>query len=320
MENNICLITGDDLFERNRKLEEIKKNFGELVKGINYIVLDKDNISSLISELTTYPFGFEKKLIIVNIATKMSSDDENSNNKNDWFNDDVTKNILNSIDTNVIVFVGDFQARSKIYKFVSANGKCIECNKPKSKKDIAPWVVSITRQYNKNISIENANYMIQICSADKLLLFNEIQKMIDYIGEREEILKDDIEKVGIRTLETIIFDLTDCIGTRNISNTLKFLEELLAQKEPLQKILIMIARHFKSLLITKICILENRSIADELNTKFPFIINKYKDQARRFELNELEDIIINLANLDADSKIGKIDLKIGLELCLINAM
>ena len=91
MENNIYLITGDDLFERNRKLEDIKKNFGELVKGINYIVLDKDNISTLVSEVTTYPFGFEKKLIIVNVATKATSDDESANTKNDWFNDDITK-------------------------------------------------------------------------------------------------------------------------------------------------------------------------------------------------------------------------------------
>ncbi len=316
MEKNLYLITGDDLFERNRKLNEIKNNFGELVKGINYIVIDKDTIESLNSEVTTYPFGYSQKLIIVNI----SSTQEEGSNKKDWFTKELTESILNSIDMNVIVFIGDFQARSKIYKFVSANGKCIECNNPRSKKDIAPWVVSIARQYNKNISLENANYMIQICSADKLMLFNEMQKMIDYIGDREEILKEDIEAVGIRTLETIIFDLTDCLGTRNISNTLRILEELLAQKEPLQKILIMIARHFKSLLITKKCIAENRNASEELNTKFPFIINKYKDQSRRFEINELEDILINLANLDADSKIGKIDLKIGLELALVKAM
>ena len=144
--------------------------------------------------------------------------------------------------------------------------------------------------------------------------------MIDYIGDRDEILKEDIEKVGIRTSETIIFDLTDCLGIRNLSNALRYLEELISQKEPLQKILIMIARHFKSLLITKNCLIENKDIGEELNTKFPFIINKYKDQARRFNLEELENIIISLADLDIDSKLGKIDLKIGLELCLVKAI
>lgn len=316
---NIYLITGDDLFEREREVNKIKDSFGELVKGINFITLDKDTVHLLTGEVTTYPFGFEKKLIIVSIASKAAASEEGSS-KNDWFKEELTENILNSLDMNVIVFVGDFQTRSKIYKFVSQNGKCIECNKPKSKKDIAPWVVNTAKQYQKVISSANANYMVQTCGADKLMLYNEIQKLVDYVGDRNEILKEDIENVGIRTLETIIFDLTDCVGSRNISNTLKFLNELLQQKEPLQKILIMIARHFKSLLITKICLNENRNVAEELNTKFPFIINKYKDQARKFAVEELENVLVDLAELDMDSKVGKIDLKIGLEIALVKAM
>lgn len=321
MEKNLYLITGDDLFERSREVEKIKKDFGELVKGINFIMIDKDTIGLLNGEVTTYPFGFDKKLIIVNIvSTKSSTSDEDGNSKNDWFTDELAENILNSMDMNILVFVGDFQARSRLYKFVNQNGKCIDCSKPKNKRDVAPWVMELVKQTGKNISMQDANYMVQICGADKLLLYNEVQKLIDYIGERIDIKKEDIESVGIRTLETIIFDLTDCLGTRNISNVLKYLEELLEQKEPLQKILIMIARHFKSLLITKFCIQENRNVSEELNTKFPFIINKYKEQSKKFTIDELKKILVDLAELDVDSKIGKIDLKIGLELCLVKAM
>lgn len=320
MENSIYLITGEDLFEREKELNKIKENFGELVKGINFVTLDKDTMHLLSSEVTTYPFGYARKLIIVNVSSKSGSTEETTSSKNDWFNEELAEDILHSVDVNVIVFIGDIQARSKLYKFVSQNGKCIECNKPKSKKDIAPWIVALARQSGKIISLENANYMIQICGTDKLMLSNEIQKLVDYVGENTEIKKQDIEKVGIRTLETIIFDLTDAVGNRNIAISLKYLEELLMQKEPLQKILIMIARHFKSLLITKICVQRNISVSEELNIKFPFIVNKYKDQCRRFSEKELEDILIHLANLDSDSKVGKIDLKIGLELCLIKAM
>lgn len=315
---NIYLITGDDLFEREKEVDKVKKMFGELVKGINFVTLDKENIHLLTGEVTTYPFGFDKKLIIVNIA-KTSSTDETSG-KNDWFTDELMDSILNSKDMNVIVFVGDFQARSRIYKFVSQNGKCIECNKPKNKRDISPWIIDIAKQCGKSISVLNATYMTGVCGADKLMLYNEIQKLVDYVGDRKEITKDDIDDIGVRTLETIIFDLTDCIGSRNISNTFKYLNELLQQKEPLQKILIMIARHFKSLLITKICIIENRDISVELNTKFPFIINKYKEQSKKFSREELENILIDLSDLDTDSKLGKIDLKIGLEIILVKSM
>lgn len=319
-EDSLYLITGEDIFEREKQLAKIKNDFGELMKGINFVNIEKETLHLLSSEVTTYPFGYPKKLIIVNVPSKSVNSDESTANKNDWFDSALEEEILNSLDFNIIVFNGDIQARSKLYKFVSKNGKCIECNKPKNRKELAPWIVGFTHQYGKNISIENANYMIQICGTDKLMLSNEIQKLIDYVGERDEIKKQDIEKVGIRTLETIIFDLTDSVGNRNIATSLKYLEELIMQKEPLQKILIMIARHFKSLLITKICVQKNISVSEELNIKFPFIVNKYKEQCRKFKEDELKNILIDLANLDSDSKVGKIDLKIGLELCLIKSM
>ena len=65
---------------------------------------------------------------------------------------------------------------------------------------------------------------------------------------------------------------------------------------------------------------ENRDVANELNIKFPFIVNKYKEQARRFTREELENVLLDISELDVNSKIGKIDLKTGLEITLVKAM
>ena len=54
---NLYLITGDETYEKEECLQKIKEQFGELVKGINYIVLDKDNISNLESERIIKKFG-----------------------------------------------------------------------------------------------------------------------------------------------------------------------------------------------------------------------------------------------------------------------
>ena len=94
---------------------------------------------------------------------------------------------------------------------------------------------------------------------------------------------------------------------------LNYLNDLIENKEPIQKIIIMISKHFKSLLVAKIATSENKNLLEELNTKSTYAANKYKEQARRFEKQELISIIMKFAKLDVDSKIGKIDLKIGLE-------
>ena len=99
--------------------------------------------------------------------------------------------------------------------------------------------------------------------------------------------------------------MTDSLGSKNKRMALKCLNELIENKEPIQKIMIMIAKHFKSLLVAKIASQENKNILNELNTKSTYAANKYKEQARRFEKQELIEMIMKLGKLDVDSKLRK---------------
>ena len=47
-----------------------------------------------------------------------------------------------------------------------------------------------------------------------------------------------------------------------------------------------------------------------------FLVNKYKNQARFFKENELENLTKELRDLDYKYKIGLIDLNLGLEAIL----
>ena len=305
----LYLITGDEVYERNECLEKIKKSFGELVKGINYIVLDKDSISNLENEINTYPFGFNKKLIIVKLDKKSTKDDED---KQDFLTDSLVKTLEQLDETVCVVFVGDFTLKSKIYKLVEKQGKCFNFQK-KKENELITWCKEIFDKDEIKISTQDVSYLINLCGTEKLVLKNEIEKLINYAYNTKIIKKEDIDKLCIKTSDIIIFDLTDSMGTKNKAKALKCLEELIENKEPIQKITIMIAKHFKSLLVAKIATEENKNIMNELNTKSTYAANKYKEQARRFSKQELIEIIKKLAKLEIDSKIGKIDLKIGLE-------
>ena len=63
--NSIYLLYGEETFLLEACLKKIKVNFGELISGINYIKIDASNINTLISDIETPAFGYEKKLIIV---------------------------------------------------------------------------------------------------------------------------------------------------------------------------------------------------------------------------------------------------------------
>lgn len=321
MSSNLILITGEDVYEREEKLEQVKSNFGECVKGINFIVLDKTNIGNLESEINTYPFGFSRKLIIVKVdkkekkeSTENVDDSENTEvveEKNDWLTPSVESS-LKSLEDVVVVFYGDIKKTTKIYKLVQKNGECIVCDK-KKEYDILSWASRIFATNEIEVSNADINYLISICGTDKLMLKNEIDKLIDYAYETKKINKKDIDAICIRTSDVIIFDLTDSLGNKDTKAALNALNELLENKEPIQKIVIMIAKHFKSLLVAKVAMMENRNVLDELATKSPFAAHKYKNQAKSFSIEELKQKVLDFSKLDIDSKTGKIDLKIGLE-------
>lgn len=146
-------------------------------------------------------------------------------------------------------------------------------------------------------------------------LINEIRKLIEYAGPGGTITKEAIDMLSIKKLESVIFDLTDTLGKKDTKKALEVLQNLIYQKEPLQKILITLYNHFKKIYLTKIAIKENKNIAQSLNLKpnQTFLVKKYQMQSKYFKENELKIILQSLRDLDYKYKIGEIDLQVGLE-------
>lgn len=306
---NLYLLSGDDEYEKNRMLEEFKKPFQPLQKGINFVQIDKENLYQLEQELTTYSFFNESKLVVVKI-TKKASEEEEGKSKKEWLTEDLEDKILNKIETITLVFVEEGTSKGKLNKLITKNGKVIVCDKKKP-SELANWAQTFCKENGMQLDKSEAVYLVDLCGSNKQVLVNEILKLMDY-SENGKITKADMDKMCIKTSEVIIFDLTDSYGKKDIRATLRYLEELLENKEPLQKILIMITKHFKSLLLAKVVLEQGKSVAAELGIN-PYPAKKYSEQSRNFSKEELIRIFKELAELDADSKVGKIDLKIGLQ-------
>ena len=149
-------------------------------------------------------------------------------------------------------------------------------------------------------------------------LINEIRKLIEYAGENGTIQKENVDKLAVKKLESVIFDLTDNLGKKEIGKALDVLKNLLYAKEPLQKILITLYNHFKKLYFVKLALNRNKDVVTSLKLKPNqiFLVNKYIAQVRYFQEKELKDLLQKLRDLDNDYKIGLIDLQVGLEAIL----
>jgi DNA polymerase-3 subunit delta len=317
---NLYLFSGEENFEKEDYIKKIKKSIGELVKGINFIVLDKENITNLAQEACTYPFGYDKKLIIVNVPTKerkikKDEDEENievdKQDKKDWITDEIVEILSGNLDNIYIIFSEDSISKGKLSKIVEEKGLHVIFEKKRS-PELIKWAIATCAKYNITLNIDDATYIIHLCGDDKLSLINELRKLIEYTGSGNTISRESIEKLCIKTDDVIVFNLTDSLGKKDVSESLRCLDELVEGKEALQKIIILIARHFNHMLLAKTIIKQKKSVEKELELK-PYPALKCSEQSKNFDCEYLSKIIKEIAKLDADSKVGKIDLMIGLQ-------
>ena len=319
---SLYLLYGEELFLLESNLKKIKNLFGECIKGINYILIDEQNVLEIISDIETPSFGYEKKLIIARNTGLFKKEGKKKTTDISKIKDKLAKYIDENIkiinESVILVFVEEeVDNKLELYKIIEKNGFICKFDYQKPLQ-IEQRLKLICNSYKVHIDSQTIRYFIECCGTNMQDLINEIRKLIEYAGQNGTIKKEDIDKLSIKKLESVIFDLTDDLGKKDISKALQVLKNLIYAKEPLAKILVTLYNHFKKIYITKIALNANKDLASSLKLKpnQTFLTGKYKMQAKYFKENELRAILQELCDLDYNFKSGKIDLQVGLEAIL----
>ena len=284
---------------------------------LNKLLIDKNNVSELISDIETPSFGYEKKLIIVRNSGLFKKEGKRKNAELAKTKEKINNYIKENMDiiksAVVLVFVEEDVQKQDLLTTIEKNGIVCKFDYQKPPQ-IEKRIKAICNGYKVNISSNTIRYFIECCGTNMQDLINEIRKLIEYAGENGKIEKKDIDMLCIKKLESVIFDLTDSLGKRDIATALDVLKNLIYAKEPLQKIIVTLYNHFKRLYLTAAAIYFNKDVITSLQLKpnQTFLVNKYKTQARYFKPKELRGLLQDLCDLDYKYKNGLIDLQIGM--------
>lgn len=318
---SIKLLYGEERYLLEARLKKIKKEFGELVKGINYIQIDETNVQELISDIETPAFGYENKLIVAR-NTGMFKKEKKTAKGPELAMMNLSKKIADYINENnnlineavELIFVEEEAEKNNLYNAIQKNGEIVEFPLLKL-PELMQNIQKICGAYKVNIDSNTARYFVENCGTNMQDLINEIRKLIEYSGEGGTITNKDIDLLCNKQIDSVIFDLTDNLGKKDIKKAIEVLNNLIYEKEPIQKILITLYNHFKKLYIVKVAEEYRKDLAQSMNLKPNqlFLTSKYKNQAKYFSKEEIEQIMGELTNLDANYKIGLIDIDVGLE-------
>ena len=315
----LYLLYGEEIYLLESCLKRMKKIFGPTQVGINEIRIEDASVSHLISDIETPAFGYEKKLIIARNTGLFQAEGKRKEEN------PMVQKLLSYLEENekvwkkavVLIFVEEVVNKNALYKWIDKQGELVEFSFLKPAQ-ISARLKAIAKAYEVELPDAVAMHLIETVGTNMQDVMNELRKLIEYTGAGGTIEKKAIDLLCIPQMDSVIFDLTDNLGKKNAQKALEVLYNLLYQKEPMQKILIMLYNHFKKLYFIKLAEEESKSVAEVLNLKpnQTFLIGKYKTQANYFSKKELRNLLGAFIHLDSDAKLGKIDLEIGVEAVL----
>ena len=319
--HSLYLLYGEEQYLLEQNLKKIKELFGKCINGINYIQIDETNVNQLIEDIETPSFGYEKKLIIAKKSGILKKEGKRKSEELTKLKKRISEYIKQNIkiiqESVILVFVEEDVEKLELYKTIDKLGEVcyFEYQKP---IQIIQRLKEVCNKYKVSVENSTLQYLIECCGTNMQDLINETIKLTEYAGENGKIEKKDIDMLCIKKLESVIFDLTDSLGKRDIATALDVLKNLIYAKEPLQKIIVTLYNHFKRLYLTAAAIYFNKDVITSLQLKpnQTFLVNKYKTQTRYFKPKELRGLLQDLCDLDYQYKNGLIDLQIGMETVL----
>ena len=311
------LLYGEEQYLVQNALNKIKKQFGTLVQGINYVLIDETNVENLISEIEMPAFGFDKKLIIVRNSGLFKKDGRRKNltpvQEKIYEYISQTENVNYINENAVIVFVEQSADKNSVFDELDKNGIVCEIQELPA-VELKTRLKKICSMYTVNIDDNVIQYLIERSGTNLETLINEVRKLIEYAGPNGKITEQDVDNLAIKQMDSVIFDLTDNLANKKIGDALQVLDELIYQKIEILIILKTLYTHFKKLYLCSEAIKNGQNIALTLGLKpnQTFLVNKYRNQLSHFDEITLRKLLDEFVELDYKFKTAKIDVDLGL--------
>ena len=303
------LIYGEEAYMRQNLKQKLRKAIvGDDTMNYTYMEGRDANPDTIVDIGDTMPFFAEHRLILV----------ENSG----FFKKEADKlaNYLpNMPESTCLVFVEEaIDKRNKLYNEVTSVGYAAEC-KRQGAPELKRWVARGLAQFGKKIQVSTLEEFLARTGDDMENIRQEMEKLIAYTGEREEVTVADLDAVTTSQISDRVFEMIDAIATRNQKKALDLYYDLLLLKEPPMKILVLIGRQFRSILQVKELRelgMSKDQIAEKCHTK-PFIANRYMNQAARFSKAELEEYVRMCVETDEAVKSGNLKDTLAAEMMIV---
>ena len=307
---NLYLIYGEEDY---LKLQYKNKLIAALVNegdNMNFSKYEDNGINTaqIIDQAETMPFFAEHRVILIEnsgFGKKMPED---------------LGNYLSIIpEFTVFIFVEPTaDKRGKLYKAAKAAGRDIEINMP-NEAVLAKWVGAQLNAAGKQMKKDAWSQFLNMTHESMDNMSRELEKLITYVGDRNQITIDDVNAICIAKVETKIFDMLNAISAKDMVKTMDLYQDMLSAKEPPMRILTMIVRQFRQMKVVKeLAGFGNNASTIAGKVGMPdFAVRRTMQLAGNFSDKEITNLLNDAADFEEKFKTGRLDEKLAVELIIM---
>ena len=321
--HNLYLLQGEEYiveyFEKSLSDKILEDNYSDF--DIYVFSEENINLDKLSVALETLPVKASTKCIIIHNLPIESWDTDQTEN---------FINIISDIPDFSSLIISQYAEISgaknsakfkKIQKTISEKG----VSSTFSKKDIPiekQLVFWAKKEHNKNLSIENAKTIKNICAHHNLIgLKNELKKVCE-LENTDTITESSLKVLSGSRVKTGVFDLPKALLAGDCEKPLKILDNLIEQKEEPIAILAVIGSEYIDMYRTKVFLNEGHSsvelakIFDYKNKEFR--LRNAEKRCANIDIDQIKRCLEYLLDADLKLKSTALNSKLVLSQLIVN--
>ena len=282
---NLYFFYGEEQFLMENKIKSIKNRILDpSFADLNYVCLEekKLSISRVQDELLSLPAMSDAKMIVIKNSGLFGNAKLTAYKELCELLEDIPEYLY------VIFTERDFdKKKEKNLDPVRKAGEVV-------KFDYLPpvqlerWLDKYFSDNKKSIIPRDINIMISRCGQNMATLYNEANKLINYVGDRTKITLEDVETLVPKSTETQLFDLIDRIAAGKGEAVFEEIQQLIQSRggEDPSTILTLLSARMGELLTVKQLSMDGikpDSMVSSFEPRKPaFVIKKLLDQSKSF--------------------------------------
>ncbi len=308
--NSLYLLYGEEKYILKLYLNKLLKALDAVDDSMNFTRFEgKQTAEKDIIEIgDTLPFFADRRVILI----------ENSG----YFKEKCERlpEYLKSIPEYLTIIFSEeeIDKRGRLYKAAAKQG-CVCEFKTLSEAELSKMVAAELARSKKKIRKSTVEMFLSGAGTDFGFIACELEKLIAYSAEREEITEDDIAKICSPKIENRVFDMISDLAAGKKESAIRIYQDLILLKEPPMKMLALMERQYRIMLDMRQLLSKGmgENLIAETMGIHPYAVKKNMAIVRKYSEGELRGLLERIVGFDEDVKSGRISDRLAVEFALI---